>query len=140
MPLVRSPAAQPAAPSSGPRLAYTRTHWDANIWRLSMENGQRTARPFITSTYVDHFPDLSPDGNRVASVSTRSGAQGLYVCDQEGRSIVKLTSASMITAVRWSPAGDRLVFGAANGDHEPQMAITMKTSIRFIPTAVDSSG
>jgi Tol biopolymer transport system component/DNA-binding winged helix-turn-helix (wHTH) protein len=118
VPIVRYPASQPAAAPSSPRLAYTRVEWDANIWRLSIKGGQRSARPFITSTYLDHVPDLSPDGNRVAFVSTRSGAQGLFVCDRDGSSILKLTSAHKINAVRWSPAGDRLVFTVSNDDHK----------------------
>ena len=112
--LVKYPAGQPAAPPAGPRVAYTRTEWDANIWRLSIQGDRRSARPLITSTYLDHLPAISPDGNRIAFVSTRSGAQGLFVCDREGSSILKLTSASIITSVRWSPGGDRLVFTAAN--------------------------
>jgi Tol biopolymer transport system component/DNA-binding winged helix-turn-helix (wHTH) protein len=112
VPLVKYPADQPAASPSSPRLAYTRVEWDANIWRLSIKNGQRSARPFITSTYLDHLPALSPNGDRVAFVSTRSGSQGLYVCDQEGGSILKLASASIIASPHWSPLGDRLVFAA----------------------------
>ena len=118
VPLVKYPADQPAASASSRHLAYTRAEWDANIWRFSIKEGPRSARPFITSTYLDHLPDLSPNGDRVAFVSTRSGSQGLYVCDQEGGSILKLASASIIGSAHWSPADDRLVFAATYDNHK----------------------
>jgi Tol biopolymer transport system component/DNA-binding winged helix-turn-helix (wHTH) protein len=117
-PLVRYPAVAPASSNSGRRIAYTLFHWDANIWQLSITPGHVSAGPLIASTYVDHFPDLSPDGRRVAFSSSRSGAQQLYVCDRNGGGLLKLTSGGTAVAPRWSPTGDRLAYNALTDNRQ----------------------
>jgi Tol biopolymer transport system component/DNA-binding winged helix-turn-helix (wHTH) protein len=114
--LVRYPAGAPASSRSGRRLVYTLFNWDANIWQLSITGERVSAGALIASTYVDHFPDISPDGGRVAFVSSRSGTQQIYVCDRSGGALSKLTSAGAAIAPRWSPSGDRLAYHALT-DH-----------------------
>jgi Tol biopolymer transport system component len=116
--LVRYPAGAPASSSSGRRLAYTLFNWDANIWQLSIKPGRVFASPLIVSTYVDHFPDIAPDGGRVAFVSSRSGTQQLYVSDLSGGGLSKLTSDGAAIAPRWSPKGDRLAYHALTDNRQ----------------------
>jgi Tol biopolymer transport system component/DNA-binding winged helix-turn-helix (wHTH) protein len=114
----RYPAGAPASSSSGRRLAYTVFNWDANIWQLSITPGRVSAGPLIASTYVDHFPDISPDGGRVAFVSSRSGTQQLYVFERSGGGLLKLTSGGAAIAPRWSPKGDRLAYHALTDNRQ----------------------
>jgi len=107
------PASSPASSRSGRRIAYTLMNWDANIWQLKIGRGGAVAAPLIASSYVDHLPDLSPDGKRLAFLSSRSGAQELYVCERSGGGLLKLTSLeTVVGAPRWSPNGDRITYSA----------------------------
>ncbi len=48
-----------------------------DVWIVDAENGK--ARPFITSTAVERFPRISPDGRWLAYTSNESGRYEIYV-------------------------------------------------------------
>jgi Tol biopolymer transport system component len=51
------------------RLGYVRFTIDANIWRMQLNGGLPPAMPpqkLIASTHLDHTPQYSPDGKRIA--------------------------------------------------------------------------
>ena len=53
----------------------------------------------------------SPDGRRIAFLSTRSGVSNIWVCDADGSNPVQLTSVSSFAGTpRWSPDGRWLSF------------------------------
>jgi Tol biopolymer transport system component len=62
----------------------------------------------------NYEPAVSPDGGRVAFVSTRSGNPEVWVTGRDGGTAMKLTSfrGARIETPRWSPDGRRLVFSA----------------------------
>jgi Tol biopolymer transport system component len=68
--------------------------------------------PFIYSTRDDTSPEFSPDGKKIAFLSTRSGNTEIWVCDSDGSSPVQLTSfrGSQVSTPRWSPDGGRIAF------------------------------
>lgn len=70
--------------------------------------------PVISSTREDTQPDVSPDGERIAFVSTRSGAHEVWVADRDGRSPRPLTSfgGPRVSTPRWAPGSERIVFAA----------------------------
>jgi Tol biopolymer transport system component len=108
-------ARQPAVSRQG-RLAYVRFTIDANIWRLRLNGERPAAEPrtkLIASTHLDHMPQYSPDGTRIAFASDRSGSHEIWVCDSNGSGTMQLTSfdGPMTSGPHWSPDG-RQIFSA----------------------------
>jgi Tol biopolymer transport system component/DNA-binding winged helix-turn-helix (wHTH) protein len=107
----------------GHRLAYTSFSTHSSIWRIAAPGGSKardeeSARsvngdtPFIYSTRDDTSPQFSPDGKRIAFMSTRSGDLEIWVCDSDGSNPVQLTSFRdpNVSTPRWSPDGGRIAF------------------------------
>jgi Tol biopolymer transport system component len=116
----------PAISRRGNHLAYTHWIFHASIGRIAAPGAGRKSPvnandvlTFMSSTRSDYLPQFSPDGSRVAFVSTRSGHPEIWVCKTDGSNAVQLTSlgAPWVTAPRWSPDGDRIAFdsNAAGG-------------------------
>jgi Tol biopolymer transport system component len=58
-------------------------------------------------------PSWSPDGRRIAFVSTRSGALEVHVMNADGTDVVQIThSRAFVRDVNWSPDGTRIVFSS----------------------------
>jgi len=112
---VRSPAI-----SKQGRLVYSQWVVDADIWRLDLPAGREGAaatKPptkVISSTRLDHTPQYSPDGKRIAFASDRSGSHEIWVCDRDGTDAVQLTSfgGPYTGDPFWSPDGEWIAFGS----------------------------
>jgi Tol biopolymer transport system component len=84
-----------AVSTDGHRLVYSRGTIDWDIWRLDLRppTATRDAQTrFIASTKDDANPQFSPDGDRVAFTSIRSGQPEIWVVDAQGRHPLRLTS------------------------------------------------
>ncbi|MGZ0170650.1 MAG: TolB family protein [Planctomycetales bacterium] len=85
---------------------------DIEVHHLDFES--REAKPVaITEGKLSHeeSPCWSPDGKRIAFTSTRHGNQELYVADNDGKNVVRLTSDPAHDAhPNWSPDGKRIAF------------------------------
>ena len=112
-------ATLPAVAKQGRRLAYTRSELDINIWQLDVGHGREMMKPkaIIVSTRLDHSPQFSLDGRRIAFVSDRSGYNELWVADADGSNAVKLTSygGPTVAAPSWSPDGNEIAMQVING-------------------------
>jgi Tol biopolymer transport system component len=124
--LVGSSSAQGVAASRrGHRLVYTQEMSEWEIWRLDLRRsgGERQTR-LIASTRFDGNPQFSPDGERVAFTSARTGGLEIWVADDEGEDLLRLTSlarAGSVGSPRWSPDGKSICFdflaeGKTNAD------------------------
>ncbi len=85
----------PIVSRQGNRLAYTVTNLNINIYRLNLPVTDRAtgaAVKLIASSRWDAQPRYSPDGNRIAFGSDRSGASEIWTCDSDGSNPVQLTS------------------------------------------------
>jgi Tol biopolymer transport system component/DNA-binding winged helix-turn-helix (wHTH) protein len=104
-------------------LAYAAWTVEANIWRIALNGDRPVTEPpqrLIASTRLDHVPEYSPDGKRIAFASNRSGSQEIWVADSDGSRALQLTSfgGSFSTAdPHWTPDGQSIVF---NSDVEGQ--------------------
>jgi Tol biopolymer transport system component len=106
----------PAVSRQG-RVAYMQTAVRAHIWRLELGGSQRVDKLPMNSSRLDHTPQYSPDGKRIAFVSNRSGSDEIWLCEADGSNAVKLTSfgGPEVSSPAWSPDGRRIAFHALPG-------------------------
>ena len=114
---------EPAISPRGRRLVYAHSFFHGNIWRIAAPGGHGpgslnspkpvgNATPFISSTRSDNSPQFSPDGKRIAFMSSRSGNDEIWISNAEGSNAVQLTDfgGAGVTTPRWSPDGGRIAF------------------------------
>ncbi len=102
------------------RMAYVELLNDADIWRIH-PGGRNAPERLISSSQLDRNPQYSPDGRRIAFLSSRSGNSEIWLADADGTNQRQLTSLNGPDpgAPRWSPDGQFVVFesrSAGNGD------------------------
>ncbi len=99
------------------RLVYGSKPWDFDIWRCALGGSGRKERMPMNSTRLDHTPQYSPDGSKIAFASDRSGGHEIWVCGANGSHAVKLTSfgGPYLAQPVWSPDGSRLAFAVRFG-------------------------
>jgi Tol biopolymer transport system component len=89
------------------RLVYEHITTRDEIWRT--QNGVEEQHP-VTSTRSDNGARFSPDGTRIAFISTRSGQPEVWVAKADGADATQITSIGGIDHVNWAPDGNWLVF------------------------------
>ncbi|MBN2170586.1 MAG: PD40 domain-containing protein [Candidatus Krumholzibacteriota bacterium] len=114
-------AIQPSLARHAPAMVYRCFGQDENIWRLRRHEDPDlgvTVESFIGSTQSEFEPDWSPDGGRIAFVSSRSGQLEIWTCDADGSRPWQLTSlgAQCTGNPHWSPDGERIAFYANCGE------------------------
>ena len=104
-----------AVSPQGRRLAFTRWVLDTNVWRFSLDpahSPQVEPTRLIASTRLDQGPQYSPDGERIAFASNRSGALEIWMCDRDGLNSSQLTSMKgpATGTPHWSPDNRHIAF------------------------------
>jgi TolB protein len=62
---------------------------------------------------ADASPALSPDGSRIAFVSTTDGNSEIYLMNSDGTNYIRITRDPAIDSCpRWSPDGRRIIFSS----------------------------
>jgi len=111
----------------GSRLAFTVTEpvkgnaRQRNIWLLDTASSQ--LRQLTFSSKNDSSPKWAPDGQWLAFLSDRDGADQIYVLPMAGGEAQKLTDRKdRIQAFRWSPDGRHIAFLMPEAKSESQLA------------------
>jgi len=115
-------AGAPAISLPGNRLAYVYRRTDTNVWRMP---GPAWTRPalgpakVIASSREDIEAAYSPDGQRIAFTSDRSGSFEIWIANSDGTNQTQLTSmkAPDSGSPRWSPDGKTIAFDSRIEGH-----------------------
>ena len=110
----------PQLSRQGNRLAYTASDLNINIYRVNLpvaDGVTGMAVKFISSSRWDRNPHYSPDGNRIAFLSARSGDEEIWRCDSVGSNPVQLTSLGAVNFPRWAPDGKSIGFSSKAEGH-----------------------
>ena len=95
----------------GKTMALTLTpSGDPEIYTIDPATGKEVAR-LTNNRGIDTSPSWSPDGNRIAFVSDRSGGAQVYVMNKDGSGVRRVTfQGGHNTDPSWSPDGKSLTF------------------------------
>ena len=110
------------------RLVFERRRYDANLWQAAFGEGE-APEILVASTRWDGWARWSPDRQRIAFVSDRSGSVELWLGDSEGGSAIRLTDSGTDTPGRpeWSPDGRELVLQIHRGPQADLLSVHADT-------------
>lgn len=117
------------------RLVFTKSRREMDIYRVLLSGGGGDAHgavPLIASSRLERYPSYSPDGNKIAFVSLRSGNWQLWVSDKDGGNAVQMTSFERgeVAFPAWSPDGRQIGF-VSNAEGR-QLAYRVDSSSRNV--------
>lgn len=102
----------PALSPSGAEVVYQSYRAGATP-ELYLFGLSATAPARITNNSVyDGQPDWSPDGQRVAFISERSGAKNIWIMNRDGAGLRQVTFVGHAAAPKWSPDGARIAYAS----------------------------
>src|SRR5688572_1218682 len=113
------PSISKPMPGQPARLAFQTITRDVDLrmmdLRTPLVNHVIESTPFSNSTRIEGAARFSPDGQRVAFVSSRSGGLEIWIAGRDGSALQQITSlgATGPTVGGWSPDGSKLAFEAA---------------------------
>jgi serine/threonine protein kinase len=111
---------EPAVHRGSHRLAYVSKTHDTNIWTVPLSSRARVGaetKQIIASTQSDVNPQVSPDGQRIAYSSNRSGTYEIWIWAPGAADSYQLTTQGTGTtgSPRWSPSGREIAFDSNLG-------------------------
>ncbi len=104
---------------SGKQIAYVVSHVDekgekelSTIWLMNVATGE--SRQLTSGTAVDAAPKWSPDGTRIAFMSSRNEKPQIFVIPVDGGEAIQLTKLKqgVGSGPSWSPDGQHIAFTA----------------------------
>jgi serine/threonine protein kinase/WD40 repeat protein len=115
--------------ADGTRLAYTRTDYSANLWRVATTNERGPAaaelKRLTSGTGYHGQPSFSPDGRQIAFTFGPNAAEtNIFLLPPAGGERVQLTSVghASMNSPAWSPDGQRIAFISKQGG-APRVAL-----------------
>ncbi len=111
-------ASDPQISPDGSRIVYVRRwadvhedRWRANLWIIASTGEDH--RPLTTGARSDSSPRWSPDGGRLAFVSSEGGSAQLWVRWMDSGQCARLTNLPESPgSIAWSPDGRWIAFTA----------------------------
>ena len=105
-------------------IDMTKDQSQANLWMVG-SNGERP-REMTQGAWRDSEPAWSPDGKRIAFLSTRSGSPQIHVMLADTREVSQLTHLDYAPSnLRWSPDGKWIAFNMTIPDETPILPIKL---------------
>ncbi|MFC1563312.1 prolyl oligopeptidase family serine peptidase [candidate division KSB1 bacterium] len=106
----------PQLSPDGELIAFVRTVYNkpenssnSDIWLIPASGGD--PRRLTASPFSDHTPRWSPNGSRIAFISSRGGSSQIYFIPVNGGEARKISNISTgASGVIWSPDGKNLAF------------------------------
>jgi Tol biopolymer transport system component len=105
-----------ATPGGTYRIALM-TNRDPNgssgAWEINSMNSDGSIAALTSNAFLDAYPVWSPDGQKIVFTSDRDGTMDIYVMNQDGSNVARLTTTAAPAQDRfatWSPDGTKIVF------------------------------
>jgi Tol biopolymer transport system component len=105
-------ALAPSIDPAGRSLAFAQPVIDVNLWMYDVDRSWEP-RLLVPSTQAEYSPEFSPDGQKLAFISDRSGAAEIWMAALNGgqpRKITSLMGGDVPMSPAWSPDGSRIAF------------------------------
>lgn len=81
----------------------------SNIWSVNVKS--KKMLPVTSGVHIDYAPELSPQGDRLAFISTRDGSSQIYVKWLTSGAVAKISNLTQSPrALHWAPDGKSIVF------------------------------
>jgi hypothetical protein len=132
----------PALSPDGRRVAYTQApSGNDNNYEIYAVNTDGTDKANLTqSPLVDASASWSPDGSRIAFISSRASQFDVYTMNADGTDQTRLTTSEFTADPDWSPDGTRIVYAhlgdiwVMNADGTGQTSVGGTSYDDFEPT------
>jgi len=97
-----------------------KSEWQSQIYTANSDGTD--ARQFTQGDGSDSAPQWSPDGKRIAFISSRSGKPNVWALPANGGEAVMMTDVEVAVAgFKWSPDGKEISFTAVDPQTEEEM-------------------
>ena len=107
----------PAVSPKGDQLAYATFSFNSKIWRRDLLHPEAPAVAIIPSSRAQFDAQFSPDGKRIAFASMRTGVQGVWVSNEDGRNLIEISEPHAKSgSPQWSPDGTKIAFDSSPRD------------------------
>lgn len=113
-------------------------HGNPEIYVLNLTGG--TMRRLTRHAGIDTEPTWAPTGRQIAFVSDRTGTPHVYVMDDQGTNVRRITSGGFHTQPRWSPRGDAIAYTQRAGTHDIWLVEVDGSNARRLTSGGDNQG
>lgn len=114
--LTFNPSFYCVSPTWSPNLTRIAYEHNGEIYVMNSDGSRQTNLTNTSNPPADKWPSWSPDGTKIAFVSWRTDAHGIYVMDTDGSNETRLTSYGSDRHPSWSPDGSKIAFKSSSDE------------------------